>query len=48
MNIYLPLKLLIALLLFCLSFIANAQNEKLKDSISNEQLKEVLIVQNKK
>lgn len=47
MNIYLPLKLLIALLLFCLSAIANAQNETPKDSISKE-LKEVVITQNKK
>lgn len=47
MNVYLPLKLLIALLLFCLSTIANAQNETPKDSISKE-LKEVVITQNKK
>ena len=47
MNLYLPLKLLIALLLFCLSFAANAQNETPKDSISN-QLNEVVINQNKK
>ncbi|PBJ09072.1 outer membrane beta-barrel family protein [Flavobacterium sp. ACN6] len=47
MNIYLPLKLLIALLLFCLSFVANAQNEILKDSIS-QKLNEVVITQNKK
>ncbi|MBZ4033699.1 TonB-dependent receptor [Flavobacterium sp. 17A] len=47
MNVYLPLKLLIALLLFCLSVIANAQNETPKDSISKE-LKEVVIMQNKK
>ncbi len=47
MNVYLPLKLLIALLLFCLSAIANAQNETPKDSISKE-LKEVVITQNKK
>lgn len=48
MNIYLPLKLLIALLLFCLSFVANGQNETPKDSISNEELKEVVIAQDKK
>ena len=42
-----PLKLLLALLLFVLSFIANAQNETPKDSISN-QLKEVVVNQNKK
>ncbi|WP_244284386.1 hypothetical protein [Flavobacterium oncorhynchi] len=42
-----PLKLLLALLLFVLSFIANAQNEIPKDSISN-QLNEVVINQNKK
>lgn len=42
-----PLKLLLALLLFALSFIANAQNEIPKDSISN-QLNEVVINQNKK
>lgn len=48
MNIYLPLKLLLVLLLFCLSFTVKAQNEKPKDSISNEQLKEVIITQNKK
>ncbi|MBO9583654.1 MAG: TonB-dependent receptor [Flavobacterium sp.] len=47
MNLYLPLKLLLALLLFCLSFIANAQNETPKDSISN-QLNEVVISQEKK
>ncbi|OIV40018.1 TonB-dependent receptor domain-containing protein [Flavobacterium johnsoniae] len=48
MNLYLPLKFLIALLLFFLSLTANAQNEKSKDSISNQQLKEVVITQNKK
>ncbi|MEZ0184554.1 TonB-dependent receptor [Flavobacterium oncorhynchi] len=42
-----PLKLLLALLLFVLSFIANAQNKTSKDSISN-QLNEVVINQNKK
>jgi len=47
MNVYLPLKLLIMLLLFFLSFAAKAQNETLKDSISN-QLNEVVISQNKK
>ncbi|KAF2337867.1 TonB-dependent receptor domain-containing protein [Flavobacterium ginsenosidimutans] len=47
MNIYLPLKLLVAILLFFLSFIANAQNETPKDSISN-QLNEVVISQEKK
>jgi hypothetical protein len=48
MNLYLPLKLLVILLLFCLSFAAKAQNETSKDSISNEQLNEVVITQNKK
>ncbi|MCV2484696.1 TonB-dependent receptor [Flavobacterium sp. SH_e] len=47
MNIYLPLKLLVAILLFLLSFMANAQNETPKDSISN-QLNEVVISQEKK
>lgn len=47
MNIYLPLKLLIAFMLFCLSFMANAQNETPKDSIS-QKLNEVVITQNKK
>ena len=42
-----PLKLLLVLLLFVLSFIANAQNETPKDSISN-QLNEVVVNQNKK
>lgn len=46
MNIYLPLKLLILLLLFFLSFVVKAQNETPKDSISN-QLNEVVISQNK-
>ncbi|MBJ2124861.1 TonB-dependent receptor domain-containing protein [Flavobacterium sp. IB48] len=46
---YLPLKLLISILLFCLSFFANAQaqNETTKDSISN-QLNEVVISREKK
>jgi len=47
MNLYLPLKLLITILLFCLSLMANAQNETPKDSISNE-LNEIVITQNKK
>ncbi|MDQ6530188.1 TonB-dependent receptor domain-containing protein [Flavobacterium sp. LHD-85] len=47
MNLYQPLKLLIALLLFCLSFIANAQNETPKDSTSN-QLDEIVVTQEKK
>ncbi|MDQ8013773.1 MAG: outer membrane beta-barrel protein [Flavobacterium nitrogenifigens] len=47
MNFYLPLKLLITLLLFCLSCIANAQNETPKDSTSN-QLDEIVISQEKK
>nr|WP_294788362.1 TonB-dependent receptor [uncultured Flavobacterium sp.] len=47
MNLYLPLKLLLFLLLFCLSFVAKAQNETPKDSISKE-LKEVVITKNKK
>ncbi|WDF66541.1 TonB-dependent receptor domain-containing protein [Flavobacterium sp. KACC 22763] len=47
MNFYLPLKLLITLLLFCLSYIANAQNETPKDSTSN-QLDEIVISQEKK
>lgn len=46
MNVYLPLKLLVALLLFCLSAIANAQNVIPKDSISKE-LNEVVVTQNK-
>lgn len=48
MNLYLPLKILITILLFCLSFFANAQNESPKDSIANQELKEVVISQNKK
>lgn len=47
MNICLPLKLLVTLLLFCLSLIANAQNETPKDSISN-QLDEIVVNQEKK
>ncbi|KUJ62835.1 TonB-dependent receptor [Flavobacteriaceae bacterium CRH] len=47
MNIYLPLKLFLILLLFCFSFVVKAQNETPKDSISN-QLNEVVINQNKK
>ncbi|MFH7000318.1 TonB-dependent receptor domain-containing protein [Flavobacterium sp. FlaQc-57] len=47
MNIYLPVKLFIILLLFFFSLIMNAQNEKPKDSISNK-LSEVVIMQNKK
>ncbi len=47
MNLYLPLKLLLALLLFCLSFMVNAQNEIPKDSISHE-LNEVVISKEKK
>jgi hypothetical protein len=47
MNIYLPLKLFLILLLFCFSLAANAQNETPKDSISNT-LNEVVITQNKK
>lgn len=47
MNFCQPLKLLITLFLFCLSFMANAQNETPKDSISNE-LKEVVISKEKK
>lgn len=47
MNVYLPLKLIIIVLLFCFSLIANAQTETPKDSISNK-LKEVVISQNKK
>lgn len=48
MNVYLPLKLILVLLLFCLSFVVKAQNETSKDSISNQQLNEVIISQNKK
>jgi len=47
MNLYLPLKLFLILLLFCFSFVANAQNETPKDSISHK-LNEVVITQNKK
>ncbi|MBF4518437.1 TonB-dependent receptor [Flavobacterium sp. ANB] len=47
MNVYLPLKLFLIVLLFCFSLVANAQNETPKDSISN-QLNEVVINQNKK
>ncbi|WP_255514110.1 outer membrane beta-barrel protein [Flavobacterium sp. MDT1-60] len=47
MNVYLPLKLFIILLLFCFSLFGNAQNKTPKDSISNN-LNEVVITQNKK
>lgn len=47
MNLYLPLKILLFLLFFSVSFVVKAQNETLKDSISKE-LKEVVITQNKK
>lgn len=47
MNVYLPLKLILIVLLFCFSFIVNAQTETPKDSISNK-LNEVVITQNKK
>lgn len=47
MNVYLPLKLFIILLLFCFSLLGNAQNKTPKDSISNK-LNEVVITQNKK
>ncbi|PIF30346.1 outer membrane receptor protein involved in Fe transport [Flavobacterium sp. 9] len=47
MNIYLPLKLFLILILFCCSLLANAQTETPKDSISNK-LNEVVITQNKK
>jgi len=47
MNICLPLKLLIILMMFLLSLVAKAQNETPKDSISNK-LDEVVITQNKK
>ena len=47
MNVYLPLKLFIILLLFCFSLLGNAQNKIPKDSISNN-LKEVVITQSKK
>ena len=42
-----PLKLILALLLFLFSFFAKAQNEKQKDSIS-QKLSEVVVTQNKK
>ncbi|WP_035650808.1 outer membrane beta-barrel family protein [Flavobacterium sp. ASV13] len=42
-----PLKILLLILLFLFSFLANAQNESPKDSISN-YLKEVVISRNKK
>ncbi|TDW49112.1 outer membrane receptor protein involved in Fe transport [Flavobacterium sp. 270] len=48
MNFYLPLKLFLIILLFCLSFVAKAQNETPKDSISNHQLKEIVVNQSKK
>lgn len=47
MNVYLPVKLFIILLLFFLSLFVNAQNKIPKDSISNN-LEEVVITQNKK
>lgn len=47
MNIYLPLKLLITLLLFGLSYIANAQSVTQKDSLTN-QLDEIVINKEKK
>jgi len=47
MNIYLPLKLLITLLLFGLSYIANAQSVIPKDSLTN-QLDEIVINKEKK
>lgn len=47
MNVYLPLKLFIILLLLCFSPGGNAQNKTPKDSISNE-LTEVVVQQNKK
>lgn len=47
MNVYLPLKLILIVLLFCFSIIGNAQTETPKDSISNT-LNEVVINQNKK
>jgi len=47
MNVYLPLKLILIVLLFCFSLIGNAQTETPKDSISNK-LNEVVISQNKK
>ncbi|KAF2511540.1 outer membrane beta-barrel protein [Flavobacterium zhairuonense] len=42
-----PLKLILALLLFLFSFFAKAQNETAKDSIS-QKLSEVVVTQNKK
>ncbi|MCD0468639.1 outer membrane beta-barrel family protein [Flavobacterium sp. JAS] len=47
MNVYLPLKLILIVLLFCFSLIGNAQTKTPKDSISNK-LNEVVIAQNKK
>ena len=47
MNLYLPLKLFIILLLFCFSLLGNAQNKTPKDSITNN-LNEVVVTQNKK
>ncbi|WP_233566120.1 hypothetical protein [Flavobacterium sp. 81] len=47
MNISLPFKLFLILILFCCSLFANAQTETPKDSISNK-LNEVVITQNKK
>lgn len=47
MNLYLPFKLFLILILFFFSLFANAQNEIPKDSISNK-LNEVVITQNKK
>lgn len=47
MNVFMPLKLFIILLLFCFSLLGNAQSIKPKDSISNN-LNEVIIIQNKK
>lgn len=47
MNVYLPLKLILIVLLFCFSIIGNAQTETPKDSIFNK-LYEVVITQNKK
>ncbi|MEP7094971.1 MAG: TonB-dependent receptor, partial [Flavobacterium sp.] len=47
MKIYMLLKIILVVLLFCLSLTANAQNETPKDSIST-QLNEIVIGQNKK
>jgi hypothetical protein len=47
MNLYLPLKLFLILFFFLLSLFGYAQNETLKDSLSNK-LNEVIISQNKK